>query len=515
MSPGEQWLVDRTADEFLRKGEWPTLERLRRIAARETIDLPEALYGMPSQDFIWRPDNQGTVVLSVPGFWRSSTGKAFAEQFFKVVLLCREIYLQEDEEEPEEDIQPKITSEDLRRRLSFDDATIARIHIELRFEYFLTTGGGATSDTEWYYVINHTIAKFKGVTTLNEYFEVRSEIVAPRFPMAPWSPVESEAFEGSLSSPEQVETEDAPIDPRTVFVVHGRDNKARDAMWLFLESLGLHPLDWDEMVRRTGKGTPHTLNVIEAGFRMAKVFVVLMTPDDEARLHVDLQESHDPEDERNLTCQPRPNVMFEAGRAFGAQPDRTILVHIGKLRRVSDLDGLNVVRIGKTKAPLFALANRLEVAGCPIDRQALEVFDPSHFVSLPSHARVAGTAEDIDSTGPRFGRRLGSTKPAVPTPRLSVKTWAQGRGTHLLEIANRGTVALANIEWHLPDDAQNWVIMQHVLPAYPIPSLKPGKHVRLPIAISMGGPMMTTISITALTENGEPFSMDEQLSIYG
>ena len=391
ISPGEQWIVDRTAETFLETGGWPKWDRLVRDAARANIELPEVVFGVPIQDFVWRPDSQGTVVLSVPGFWRSSVGKEFVEKFLQVVLLCRDTYLGEDDEEDDE--HPKITSEDLRSKLGFDDTTIARVHTELPFEYFLTGGGGATSETEWYCFINQTVAKFRGVRSVDEYFEERTKIVAPRFPVTPWPPTVPD-IEGTtfLEPPASAEytPEDGPIvDPRMVFVVHGRDSKARDAMWTFLESLGLHPLDWNEMVRRTGKGTPHTLRVVEAGFTMAKVFVVLMTPDDEARLHVDLQEPNDPPDEINLTCQPRPNVMFEAGRAFGTQPDRTIIVQVGRLRRVSDLEGLNVVRIGTTKAPLMALADRLEAAGCPINRKDLDLFDPARFGNLASHDRRA------------------------------------------------------------------------------------------------------------------------------
>jgi predicted nucleotide-binding protein len=514
IAPAEQWLIDHIAEAFLARCEWPKLDKLTRDAARANIELPEVSVGMPVQDFLWRPDSDGTIALSLTGLWRSSTGKEFAESFLKVVLLCREIYLSEDQDG--EDESPKITSEDLRSRLGFDDAVISRIHIELRFEYFLTAGGGWKSDTDWYYFINQSVAKFREVHTLEQYFEKRANIVAPRFASAPWPPVlvDSEAISDQLgTSPTAAPMDEREVDPHNVFVVFGRDTRAKDAMWLFLERLGLHPLDWNELVRLTGKGTPHTSHVIEVGFSVAKACVVLMTPDDEARLHADLFEPEDGDHERELTCQPRPNVIFEAGRAFGTHPDHTILVEIGFLRPVSDLAGLNVVRIGATKAPLKALADRLETAGCPVDRKDPDVFDPATFAQLPSFIRKARAVDDSVPAGPRVGRVLLSP-PKRPTPQLAVKLWDHGKDK-LLEITNRGGVELRDVEWELVGEVPNWYIMSDALPKYPIPSLAPQKHVRVPVATWTGGPAYVDLVVRAQTEAGEPYETTEQLSIFG
>jgi hypothetical protein len=63
----------------------------------------------------------------------------------------------------------------------------------------------------------------------------------------------------------------------------------------------------------------------------------------------------EPEYETRLVGRPRPNVLLEAGMAFGAQPTRTILVELGDLRPVSDLTGRNVIRLGAAPGPLHAL----------------------------------------------------------------------------------------------------------------------------------------------------------------
>ena len=45
-------------------------------------------------------------------------------------------------------------------------------------------------------------------------------------------------------------------DTREVFVVHGRNQEARRAMFEFLRAIGLYPLEWIEAVRATGKPMP-------------------------------------------------------------------------------------------------------------------------------------------------------------------------------------------------------------------------------------------------------------------
>ena len=45
--------------------------------------------------------------------------------------------------------------------------------------------------------------------------------------------------------------------PKVVFVIHGRNLQIRDAMFAFLRSLGLHPLEWIEALTATQKGSPY------------------------------------------------------------------------------------------------------------------------------------------------------------------------------------------------------------------------------------------------------------------
>jgi hypothetical protein len=92
-------------------------------------------------------------------------------------------------------------------------------------------------------------------------------------------------------------------------------------MFRFLRSLGLKPLEWDEMRSLTGKPTPYIGEILRAGFNYAQAVVVLLTGDDYAYLQEIFCRPDDSAEERIGSPQPRPNVLFEAGVAFGMQED--------------------------------------------------------------------------------------------------------------------------------------------------------------------------------------------------
>lgn len=173
--------------------------------------------------------------------------------------------------------------------------------------------------------------------------------------------------EGLGQDPEQAERREEERQEeraRRVMVVHGRDARLRDSMFEFLRSLDLDPLEWSELVRLTGAASPYVGDVLDAGFATAQAVVVLLTPDDEARLLDRHLTDHDPPHERDLTGQARPNVLFEAGMAFGRFPTRTVMVEIGTLRPFSDVAGRHTVRLDDSTQRRQELAMRLRDAGC-------------------------------------------------------------------------------------------------------------------------------------------------------
>jgi predicted nucleotide-binding protein len=161
-------------------------------------------------------------------------------------------------------------------------------------------------------------------------------------------------------------------DAKKVFVVYGRNESMRLALFNFLRALGLEPLEWSKVVDATGTPTPYVGQVLETGFTMAQAAVILLTPDDEARLLEQFHAPDDPDYETQLTPQARPNVLFEAGMAMGRFPNRTILVELGRLRPFSDISGLLTVRLSDDAKHRKEFVQRLKRAGCDVDDRGVD-----------------------------------------------------------------------------------------------------------------------------------------------
>jgi len=151
-----------------------------------------------------------------------------------------------------------------------------------------------------------------------------------------------------------------------VFVVHGRDEQAANALFGFLEALGLHPLGWETLVEATGTASPYLRDVIVTGIGMAQAAVVLMTPDDTVWLHPDLHGRAEDDQEAAPAMQARPNVILELGMALATYANRTIVLVAGKHRPMADLGGLNYVRLTDEDDCLDKVRRRLRTAGCQV-----------------------------------------------------------------------------------------------------------------------------------------------------
>lgn len=152
-----------------------------------------------------------------------------------------------------------------------------------------------------------------------------------------------------------------------IFVVHGRHERLRNDLFAFLRSVGLRPLEWRKALEITGKPSPYVSEVLEAAFEKATAVIVLLTPDDEARLRPSLLKPGDPPWEKDLMGQPRPNVLFEAGMAFGSHQDSTVLVRVGDIRPFSDVAGRHVVHLTGSPESRVELVTKLRSCGCEVD----------------------------------------------------------------------------------------------------------------------------------------------------
>ena len=121
------------------------------------------------------------------------------------------------------------------------------------------------------------------------------------------------------------------------------------------------------------------LEVITAALEHVRCVVVLFTPDDDVSLRTDL--ARDEAEARAQTGrQARPNVLIEAGMAFALFPDRTIIVEVGDLRPITDLQGLHTIRYDATAQSRGALMARLRSCGC---ESSSNDFLGDRFATLP------------------------------------------------------------------------------------------------------------------------------------
>jgi predicted nucleotide-binding protein len=172
-----------------------------------------------------------------------------------------------------------------------------------------------------------------------------------------------------------------PTNPEDVFVIHGR--QLLGDFHDFLRALGLKPLEWSQARSLTGKTNPYTWEIVDIALSKAGAIVALMTPDDEARLMQHLWSPHENALEKEYLSQPRQNVLFEAGVAYGRAPDRTLLVRVGSHRPMSDLAGHHILQLDDSPQSRQAVAEALRAAGCPVDVSGVDWFRAGKFSLKP------------------------------------------------------------------------------------------------------------------------------------
>lgn len=166
-------------------------------------------------------------------------------------------------------------------------------------------------------------------------------------------------------------------DPSIVFTIHGRQliGEFHD----FLRAIGLKPLEWGQARAKLGKPNPYTWEVVDWALQNAGAIVAFMTPDDEARLKEALWSPTENALEKELMGQPRQNVLFEAGVAYGRNPERTVLLRVGSHRPMSDLAGHHILQLSNAPESRQAVADALKAAGCPVDLTGADWYKAGDF----------------------------------------------------------------------------------------------------------------------------------------
>ncbi len=155
---------------------------------------------------------------------------------------------------------------------------------------------------------------------------------------------------------------------KEIFLVHGRDNDANKGMTDFLRSLNLKVIEWSEAKKDTKGTNPPVIEIVKEAIKN-KAVLVLLTPDEVTFLRKWL---YSDKKDSEPVVQSRPNVLFEAGLALGANPYHTVIVSMGDSRIPSDLLGLHIDRFDGTQECRKALADALEKAGCEINKNGTD-----------------------------------------------------------------------------------------------------------------------------------------------
>lgn len=153
-------------------------------------------------------------------------------------------------------------------------------------------------------------------------------------------------------SPSERQPASAPTDK--IFLVHGRDDVAKNEVALFLRAIGLDPI----ILHLRPNGGRHLLTKFREESEGASFAVVLMTPDDEGSIAgADARQPR-----------ARQNVVFELGFFIGKLgPANVAALLKGDVEKPSDFDGIAYIPHDAAGQWKTLLARELHHAKIPFD----------------------------------------------------------------------------------------------------------------------------------------------------
>ncbi len=158
----------------------------------------------------------------------------------------------------------------------------------------------------------------------------------------------------SAASSEQVATTG-----NEVFIVHGRDQGAKETIAREVEKLGLKAVILHEQPNR-GRTI---IEKLEELAKSASFAIVLLTPDDFGALKDRIDDTQNP--------RARQNVIFELGYFIGRLGrERVCPIYKGEIESPSDIDGIVYVHMDESGAWRQDLTQEMESAGLPIIRRS-------------------------------------------------------------------------------------------------------------------------------------------------
>jgi len=155
------------------------------------------------------------------------------------------------------------------------------------------------------------------------------------------------------------------VDPKLVFVVHGRDDKVRENVELFLHRVGLEPI----VLFREVSGGKVVIEKLEHYAGKVGYAVVILNPEDIGYLKEEYNNGTKGNDEERA----RQNVVFEMGYFFALLGrGKVAALQKGGVTKPSDIDGIVYIPMHDENLEWkITLAKELLAAGLKVDMSQL------------------------------------------------------------------------------------------------------------------------------------------------
>jgi predicted nucleotide-binding protein len=369
-------LLQTVWDLFERAGDWPTVGQVaNRMDQQHDLVFEDVLPEVPAQLLYGIhpsrvPSDNEMVGLTVAG--AAATEGAADDLRLVVAAVGFAAQMQRRWTPPAEDpnAELSLTASQIGRELQLPAADsavlLARVGALLRTDNWgWSVASHGDAPDAWSFTIDRRVRRFRGVSGVDDFW-VRAHPPSPveganapplttRLGISTWHGIGQTVSRSSVGK-------------RTVFLVHGRDHDARDALIELLRAFDVRVVTWREAASRAGGGgTPYTGDIVRAGMEMADAVVVLLTPDDVGYARSIFHQDRDGADELRPTGQARLNVIFEAGMAMALGRERVVIVEVGATRGLSDTAGIHTIRLHDHVESRKDFAARLRDAGLTVD----------------------------------------------------------------------------------------------------------------------------------------------------
>ena len=150
----------------------------------------------------------------------------------------------------------------------------------------------------------------------------------------------------------------APMDKSKVFIVHGHDNAAKEAVARFVEKIGLEAI----ILHEQASSGNTIIEKIEANSNVGFA-IVLYTP-------CDLGASKEEKDQ--LKPRARQNVIFEHGYLIGKIGRKNVCALVkGDIEKPNDISGVVYIKMDESEAWKYQVAKEMKACGYEFDPSKL------------------------------------------------------------------------------------------------------------------------------------------------